>query len=309
MKIFVTGATGFIGRHIVRLLSQKGYNLMLLVRRHSQNLSIAEIDDRKAHIVYGNLSDMDNWRKDFIDFGPDALIHAAWEGLPDYGIEMCRRNFDYGLNLFIMAAETGCKTIMSIGSCWEYKEKKGSLNENSIIDSTKVFPAFKNALKIAGEAIAREYNIRFYWPRLFFIYGPGQRKTSLIPSIIKAVSAGEMPDIKNPANRNDFVYVEDAADALVKIIQKKPDGIIYNIGSGHSTSVLDILSSVYKMMGCPDDGFPKNKEANNNIIDDFWADIESIRKDVGWHPNFTLDEGIKNTIHHFSKLGETGVIK
>lgn len=309
MKIFVTGASGFIGRHAVRLLAQNNHDLMLLIRRHGQNPFIIATDNKQISAVYGDLSDIDGWEKDFVEFKPDALLHIAWEGLPDYGLEMCRLNFDYGLNLFLMAAEAGCETIMSVGSCWEYREKKGALHENSMIDSTKAFPAFKNALRITGEAIAREYKIRFYWPRLFFVYGPGQKKTSLIPSIIKAVSMGKTPDIKNPANRNDFIYVEDAANALVKIIQKKPDGIIYNIGSGHSISVLDMLDMVCETMGCAKNDFIGVERMDNNIGDDFWADIANIRKDVGWSSNFSLADGIKNTMHYFMNLEKTGVVK
>ncbi|MCL4457667.1 MAG: NAD(P)-dependent oxidoreductase [Nitrospirae bacterium] len=309
MKIFITGATGFIGRHAVSLLTQNNHDLMLLIRRHGQNPFITAADNKQISVVYGDLSDIEGWRKFFIEFKPDALLHIAWEGLPNYGIEMCRLNFNHGLNLFLMAAKAGCGTIMSIGSCWEYREKKGALHENSTIDSTKAFPAFKNALRITGEAIAREYKIRFYWPRLFFVYGPGQREASLIPSIIRAVSLGETPNIKNYANKNDFIYVEDVAAALVKIIQKKPDGIIYNIGSGFSTAVLDVLSLVYETMGYKKNYIREIKAVDNSMKDDFWADTANIRKDVGWTPNFSLTDGIKNTVHYFADLEKSGVVK
>lgn len=309
MKIFITGATGFIGRHAVRLLAQNNHDLMLLIKRHGQNPFITAADNKQISVVYGDLSDIDCWKNDFVEFKPDALLHMAWEGLPNYSIEMCRLNLDYGLNLFLMAAKAGCSTIMSIGSCWEYAEKKGVLHENSTIDSTKAFPAFKNALRITGEAISREYKIRFYWPRLFFVYGPGQREASLIPSIIRAVSLGETPNIKNYANKNDFIYVEDVAAALVKIIQKKPDGIIYNIGSGFSTAVLDVLSLVYETMGYKKRYIRGTKAFDNSMKDDFWADTANIRKDVGWTPNFSLTDGIKNTVHYFADLEKSGVVK
>lgn len=297
MKIFVTGGTGFIGVHTVQLLAEKGHDLMLLLRNPDKLYLIAGLK-RQIRFVCGDLTSLDGWKKELTNFRPEVLLHMAWEGLPDYGIKMCKANFDYGVSMFILAGEAGCKSVMSLGSCWEYADKQGELTENAGIDTTKIFPAFKNSLRIAGEAISNEYKMKFYWPRLFFVYGPGQRDTSLIPSVISAVRQGLVPDIKKPANRNDFIYVKDVADALVKILQEKPDGIVYNVGSGFPTSVSEIISHVYTAMGY------ENKyvlEARACIVgEDFCADISRIKRDIGWVPKFSCANGIKETVQYYT---------
>lgn len=297
MKIFVTGGTGFIGVHTVQLLAEKGHDLMLLAR-NPDKLHLTAGLKRQIRFVCGDLTGLDGWKKKLTNFRPEVLLHMAWEGLPDYGIKMCKANFDYGVSMFILAGEAGCKSVMSLGSCWEYADKHGRLTENAKIDSTKIFPAFKNSLRIAGEAISNEYKMKFYWPRLFFVYGPGQRDTSLIPSVISAIRHGGVPDIKKPANRNDFIYVTDVADALVKILQEKPDGIVYNIGSGYPTPVSKIVSHVYTAMG------HENKNALEEsaciVGEDFCADISRIKRDIGWVPKFSCADGIKETVQYYT---------
>lgn len=300
MKIFVTGGTGFIGSHTVKLLAEKGHELMLLVHSNKQHLYVPALNEC-VEFVRGDLDNIESWKECLIRFKPEAMIHMAWEGLPDYGIDACRRNLNYGVNVFIIAAEIGCKIIVSLGSCWEYAQQIGGLNEDSKIESTRIFPAVKNSLCFVGQAIAKEYGIKFYWPRLFFVYGPGQRNISLIPLIINSIQIGTTPEIKNPTNKNDFVFIKDVTEAIVKILEEKPNKTIYNIGSGYSTSISEVISLVYKTMGYKLDRPIENERIANYNGDNFWADITAIQSDVGWFPKYNLIEGIKLTIKYYVK--------
>ena len=305
MKIFVTGGTGFIGSHTVRALAGRGYELMLLIRDNaracSTDRSISEVAS-----VCGDLADINGWKYRFMEFRPDAVLHLAWEGLPDYGIDMCMRNLNYGLQLFRLAGEAGCKCVVATGSCWEYAHRTGGITENSPIESSAVFPAAKNSLRIMGEAMSRHYGMHFYWPRLFFVYGPGQRATSLIPSVIISVEAGREPEVRNPESRNDFIYITDVADAVVWLIEKMPEGIVYNVGSGNSTSVSDIISAVYETMGIKQHPNNTNKRPPEREADDFWADIGVISNDTGWSPKYNIRAGIKATVDHYNRESKTG---
>lgn len=304
MKIFIIGGTGFIGRHTVKLLSAKGHELMMLVHNKKRDLDNLFNNlglGKQIKTVYGGLSDMVKLKGQLKEFKPDTVLHLAWEGLPDYGMEMCLLNLYYGLNLFKVAGESGIKCIVSVGSCWEYAKRHGRLTEDSQIEYSKMFPAVKNSLRIMGEAIAKEYCARFYWPRLFFVYGPGQRNTSLIPSIINSVRMGDKLVIKNPSDRNDFIFVLDAVQAIVNIIEEKPDKVVYNVGSGYSTCVSEIISLVYDAMGSKMDYVFKKSQTSDHMRDDFWADITAIQNDVGWSPKYSLVEGIKATVEYYAK--------
>ena len=303
MKIFVTGGTGFIGRHVVEQLAERQHELMLLVR-NERDASDRFAGEKQIKFISGDLSEIGEFKGLLRDFEPDVTLHLAWEGLPDYGVETCLRNLRYGQDLFATAAQIGCKCIVSTGSCWEYRKAFGRLNEDSEIESSKVFPAVKNLLRLAAQVISKEYGIKFYWPRIFFVYGPGQRSSSLIPQIIRSFRDGLAPEIRNPNNKNDFVYVKDVADAIVRIIEEQPEKSIYNIGSGCSTSVYEIVSVVSAMMGCRFELSDVQGVRSADVCDDFYADIASIRHDLEWSPKYSLLDGIKGTVGYYAGCKE-----
>lgn len=274
---------------------------MMLIRNKECDSDEFEDNDQIRFII-GDLSNIDEWKRSLREFAPDVTLHLAWEGLPDYGDEVCRRNFKYGEKLFAVAAQGGCRCILSAGSCWEYKRRQGELAEVAEIEVGKTFPAAKNDLRLAGEAISKEYGMKFYWPRIFYAYGPGQRKTSLIPYIISSLQDGVVPEIRNLNDKHDFVYVDDVAKAIVMIIEKQPDKMVYNIGSGHSTSVRDVVSIVSEIMRCQHLYSQMNDMLLQQAGDDFWADISRAKDDLGWSPMYSISDGVKEVVRYYARF-------
>ena len=247
-----------------------------------------------ARFVRGDLGNTDDIKDTMKHFGAEALIHLAWEGLPDYSRDLCLKNLHNSIELFAAALDAGCSTIVSTGSCWEYESRQAILAENAALNQRDLFPAVKNALRFTGIALARESGARFYWLPLFFVYGPGQRAGTLIPSIVASIRAGRIPQIKTPLNRNDFIFVEDVATAIAAIIERQPSGSVYNVGTGISTSVREIVECTYKYLG-----IEFAEEAFNNqaaTLQDFYADVSKIRQDVGWQAAWSVERGIANYI-------------
>lgn len=298
MKIFITGSTGFIGKHVIRSLAKTNHDLMLLVRDENK-INLEDFSpDQTVYLAKGDLANLSPWQRLLNEFEPDALIHLAWQDLPDYSLSACQQNLKMSENLFLAAVKARCKTILSAGSCWEYKKRKGRLNEEDQLDFSTPFSNAKNLLCMAGRKIAKKYDIKFYWPRFFFIYGPHQKKTSLIPHIINSFKNNITPDMKKPFNKNDFIYVEDAADAIVSIIENNPPRSIYNIGSGSSTAVAEIAKVVSRNMDRLFD-VPNVPDTSENDNDDFYADLTAIKQDLDWKPAYTIEDGIKNTVDSF----------
>lgn len=264
MKIFITGGTGFIGKHMVKKLREDKDNELFLLSK--------------------DLADIESWKKEVEDFRPDVAIHLAWEGLPDYSAKMSIRNLNYGLNLMNFLAEIGCKKILGIGSSWEV-----------LPQPFNAFSSAKNALHWLGQKIAQENNINFIWARLFFVYGPGQRENSLIPYLINCKKTGNKPEIKTPDAKNDFIYVEDIAEALAMIVKKCNKSALYNIGSGQLIRVRDIVKIIFGECNLPTKG-------EDTWPADFYADISRIRKEIDWQPKTDLKEGIRKTILYYEQL-------
>ena len=78
------------------------------------------------------------------------------------------------------------------------------------------------------------------WMRTFYAYGPRQRSTSLVPSILNSLQEGKLPQLRTPLNANDFVYVDDVAEAFSKAVSRDIPSGIYHLGSGVSTPVLEV---------------------------------------------------------------------
>lgn len=283
MKIFVTGGTGFIGKPLVSRLSSLKHDVLVLTR---QKL-------KESQYLVGDLKCHEEWEQSFLNFNPDCVIHLAWQGLPDYSLAHCQDNLYQTLNLLSLAGKSSVKLFLSTGSCWEYESRQGQLHEKSPILSTQNFPATKNALRILGESMAKEFGFKFYWPRLFFVYGPGQRDTSLIPLIIRSLRQNQFPAIRNYNNGNDFVYVEDVVNAILKILKLQPSQTVYNIGSGISTSVKDVYQIVSEILG---KDIPLSAEGDKQEFDNYWADLSLITQDIQWAPQYTLSEGIKRMV-------------
>lgn len=257
MKIFITGGTGFIGNYVVKKLREDKDNELFLLTK--------------------NLADIESWKKEVEIFKPDAAIHLAWEGLPDYGAKSSVKNLKYGLDLMNTLAKAGCKTILMVGSCWEL-----------LPQPINAMSAVKIVLRLSGEEIAKENNMKFIWARIFFVYGPGQREDSLIPSLIKCKKTSKKPEIKTPEAQNDFIYVEDVANAFSMIIKKSKKSAVYDIGSGKLTSVEDVTKIIF-----PDF---KVKQSKNNSTRGLLADISKIKEEIGWQPETSIKEGIQKII-------------
>lgn len=287
MRIFITGGTGFIGRPAVRELQKQGHHLLILAR---EGEDIKELLSRKGKtlVIKGSLGGPHKWARELRGFRPQAALHMAWEGLPDYGAAVSEKNLIYGLELYKLLAKIGCKKVITTGSCWEYGVTQGKLSEDMPVYPFNAFSAAKNALHWLGREIARENGMNFIWTRLFFVYGPGQRRESLIPYLIECKKTGAKPAIKNPTGCNDFIYVGDVARALRMLLEKKNQNELYNIGSGKCMSVYDVTTAIY--------GKPLGRKPRQ--IKGFYADISRIKNEIGWKPLTDFTTGIKNILNN-----------
>lgn len=286
MRIFLTGATGFIGYHLVPLMK---HHQLLLVGQHEENFSGAA----NLKFIKNDLKNFDRWKEEVEEFSPEACIHLAWSGLPDYSLSRCTENFDISIQLLGFLTHIGCKRIFVAGTCWEYGGIQGQASENAQPEAPSLFASFKTAIRLIGKQLTRSKDINFIWGRIFFVYGPGQRSTSLIPSCYQSLKNGKAPELRNPNAVNDFIHVSDVAKAILRLIETPSVEGVFNIGSGKPKSVVDICRSIAKTLDLenllPE---PINCPQDNGL----WADTSLINKTIGWHPEFSIETGISETI-------------
>lgn len=257
MRIFITGGTGFIGTYLVKKLREdKNDDLFLLSK---------------------DLADIKDWKKEIEDFKPEITVHLAWDGLPDYSAKTSIKNLKYGLDLMNMLAQAGCKTVLTTGTCWEI-----------LAQPFNAYSAAKNALHWLSREIAKENDMHFIWARLFFVYGPGQRKNSLIPYLIDCKETDKKPEIKTAEAKNDFIYVEDVAEAIAMITKKCQKSAVYNIGSGELTKVGDVAKIIFPDL--------EIQQSEISSVPSPCANVSKIKKEIGWEPKTDINQGIQKMI-------------
>jgi len=288
MRIIITGASGFIGRSVYPLLTSGSHNVLRVGRNESSN---ATEDNLQADLFYP-----DSYKQQLKDFKPDGAIHLAWGGLPDYSLSNCHKNFRASTDLFEVLIDSGCKWIFSSGTCWEYGNIVGAAKETNQGLVSSLFPAFKLALHAAGNNLCKADGTRFIWGRPFFVYGPNQRRSSLIPSCYSSFGDGTLPSIQNPNAVNDFIHVFDVAQAILALIETDDADGIFNIGSGKPVAVWEVVNLVASLMDKPPIYCGIAAKPRKGL----WADTRKITN-LGWQPSIPLETGIAQAIELWKK--------
>jgi dTDP-6-deoxy-L-talose 4-dehydrogenase (NAD+) len=297
MRIFITGGTGFLGGHLVPRLLKDGHELLILSRDPSKS----SIDSRwreETSFVEADAANITRQERRIKTFRAEVSIHLAWEGIPSDASEFDIHNLLNGLRVIETCIRAGTKTIVMAGSCHEYGEPGGKVTEASSLRPYNALYATKIALYWLGAKMAAERNVNFIWLRPGFIYGPGQRRKSLIPHMVDTWKRGESLALRTPSGGNDFVYVDDVVDAFAKTVKnyKKIGTSVYNVGSGRLTPVAEVVRRVYDELGFE---VPREFRKNPGKIDGFWMDIAKIKRELHWMPHTSLREGIQKTVAYF----------
>jgi nucleoside-diphosphate-sugar epimerase len=236
MKILVTGATGFVGRHVVPELLKKGHDVVAVARDADRARMMPWYD--AVHFVACDLHAPHLQVTELFD-PPDALVHLAWAGLPNY-----RELYHFEVNLpadyrFLKSMiMSGTKHVLVTGTCLEYGMQSGPLSEDMPTFPANPYGLAKDTLRKFLETLQNVHPFVLQWVRLFYMYGPGQNPNSLLSQLDKAIDNNDAVfNMSGGEQLRDYLHVETVAEYIVKIIfQDKISGIV-NCCSGKPISV------------------------------------------------------------------------
>lgn len=237
MKVAVTGATGFIGRHVVRELLARG--VKIVVASHAPNPLFASTEA----ITYTAL-DMDGDATDtFERLGqPDVLLHLAWGGLPHYRSEThLNRELPRQVVFLGSCVQSGIKRLVVTGTCLEYGMQSGMLHEELPAIPCTAYGHAKDQLRHYLQKLESCNSLQLTWLRLFYLYGSGQAPTSLYSQLRTAITEGRSEFAMSPGDQlRDFLPVEIAASQICEITLHHHNTDLVNICSGVPRKISDL---------------------------------------------------------------------
>jgi len=290
MNILFTGATGFLGSHLLPNLIKKYYKVIILKRSFSNIWRIKSYGSQvKSYDI-----DKTNIEKAFQDNSVDVIIHIA----TDYGrknnnniVEMLEANVKLPSKLMDLGIKYGAKAFIN--------------TDTSTNSQYTLYSATKKAFLEIARFFAANYKLKFVNMVLEYMYGERDDNTKFIPFVIESILNGEEINATKGEQKRDFIYVRDVVNAYLKALDNLKSfnkGFVeFNIGTGQSISLRDFVNRVEKIIG---------KKANikwgaipyrKNEIFDSKADIDRAKKLLNWEPKTSLEDGLCNTVNWYKE--------
>lgn len=308
MRIFVTGATGFLGFEVTKRLVDLGHDCAILSRRDDLASSrLASCSDR-VHVIAGDVFQPDGYRAALRQFAPEAVIHCAWWGVAGADRNDIRQldNIPAAGCLVEAAAESGAKIVIGVGSQAEYGQKRGAVPEDSAAEPTTLYGVAKLAAARAVLNIATERGVRAAWGRVFSLYGPGEDRPWLVPSLIRDFMANRAPELTACEQIWEFTHVADAAAAIVALLDSDDARGVFNIGSGDPVRLRDAVLLLRDLVAPRIEPLFGRVAYRPDQVMHLEADISRIRDATGWRPNVSLPRGFAETVAWFRARDESG---
>lgn len=240
MKIFVSGATGYLGYHFVKVAINQGHEVLCLRRPTSRSLFESEIDNKVKWVV--NDEDL---KSKVIDFQPDVLFHAAWGGVRGSdrnNIEIQKENLVMSHNLFTLYPY---KQIIAIGSQAEYGYYSDIISEDHPLKPTMEYAKAKIQCFKDLQNYCEQNNIEWQWIRIFTVFGEKQTGGLIKLAIEKCLNGEESFDTTPGEQKYSYLYAEDFGKAICNMLGSKGKSGIYNLSQPQCLkSNKEILESV-----------------------------------------------------------------
>jgi UDP-glucose 4-epimerase len=298
MKVFLTGASGFVGSHLLTaLIGSQKHEVAVLLRDAKSAWRIQSVLP-KVRVIEGELGDTTTYQRELEEFKPDAVAHLAWSGVGavDRNNLDQWRNISAALELVQASAKAGAKHWVGLGSQAEYGPCQMRVSESAATRPTTLYGAAKlSACELSGRW-CNQMGLRHAWLRLFSSFGPGDNSDWLIPYVIRHLLSGKSPSLTRAEQLWDYIYVADAAEAVLSVITEPNAVGVFNLGSGVARPLRTTIETIAKQMNSKIPlGFGEVPYRPDQVMH-LEADIHKLREVAGWYPKYGFDEAIDKTI-------------
>ena len=290
-KVLITGASGFLGTHLVQRLCPISGEVHATSRTQRPTLKGGPLWWQT------NLEDLGAVRSLFETVKPDIIFHMSGLASAIQTVEFVLPTFHSLLtstvNLLTVATEVGCQRVVLAGSLNEPQSEDPEMIPSS------PYAAAKWASSAYGRMVHALYGTPLVIVRTFMTYGPGQDSRKLIPSVVLSLLQGESPKLSSGQWNADWIYINDVIDGFLAAAQMPQiEGAMFDLGSGALVTVRELVEKLVKIVGCstrplfgalPDRAFEPARK----------AEIRKTFEKLGWNPKVSLESGLQQTVEWY----------
>ena len=312
MRVLLTGASGFVGSHVLARFLRAGHSVAVVLRpgrephRIQHLLGGAEVG---IEVIIGDVAQPRALDQPVRRFAPDLVVHSAWAapGTKNRNSIEHAEHVSHTIELVKLAHAAGARHFIGLGSQAEYGAGANRASEDQPAQPTTLYGTAKLCAGLLAGKVCAALGIRFAWLRLFAAYGPGEDAGWLIPSMCQAFLASRRPATTRGEQVWDYLYVEDAAEAIHRVASSPDATGTFNLGSGRGHTVREVIERVRDLIDPQAAiGFGDLAYAPNQVMH-MEANIDRLRQATGWQPEVDLATGLRCTVDWFRQPGQVSV--
>lgn len=287
MKVLITGATGFIGAALCGEMLEHGHDVTAIIRPESHRKDRIPGGVRIAALPLDRISELEG------QF--DLCYHLAWNGSSgsernDFDMQII--NIRYTADMLRTAKRLGCWKFVGAGSQAEYGIVRGRCREDEATNPFMMYGAAKLSAYHMGRLVAEQEKLRFVWPRIYSVYGPGENGGTLMSYLLDCLRRGVPAELSPCGNMWDFLYISDCAKALRMLGENEDAEGVYNVSAGKPALLKDFVCRAKAAVNSAAEIQFGAKAADPGHT--FWLEPDVSRlHDIGFRCDVEFEEGVR----------------
>lgn len=296
-RVIITGPTGAVGVGLIRNLIKKGIEVIAVVRPGSNRVDNIPKDPlvKVVSCALGELGKLPA----LVDGQVDVFYHLGWDGT--YGNARNNmpeqvKNIQYALSAVGVAHKLGCQKFVGVGSQAEYGRVEGVLKSDTPVQPENGYGMAKLAAGQMTRQMCFDLGMEHNWVRILSVYGPCDGENTMVMSLIRQLQQNQRPALTAGEQIWDYLYAEDAGNALMLVGSKGIDGKIYVLGSGQGRPLKEYIEEIRDEINPGAElGFGEVPYGEKQVMY-LVADISELTADTGFEPKVAFRDGVRKMI-------------
>lgn len=295
-NILVTGGSGFIGKAVIKELAGRGFTIAVLSRRKNVGIS-SDI----AEVIVGDLFQIENILHKIKEFGPESVIHLAWDVSKDFwesreNIRWLRASEKFFYEMF----KIGVQKITLAGTCAEYDWKNNAMPLNEFFSETiptTLYGQTKADLWNSLEVMSKKFGTSSANGRIFFPIGIGEEQFKLVSDVTTKLLRDGMAEVGVGTSRRDFIDVRDVGAAIALVSVSDVRGPV-NIGNGTGLSIQEVMDMILDAIGSDlNYKITYGPGGRNGLaVDTVLADVGRLKNELGFRSSIPMSSCVTNLV-------------